>query len=196
MKLNSPYFLGFILGIAIVLGALWQLFPLTDADIRIRQLPLLGPNISGQDIPLSSEEEELFKRVNIVKRVYKVGKDSYFIYILDGTNNRHAVHDPTYCFTGSGFQVVSDSPITLSKGSGSLYVLKKGTAEKQALIWFSDGKEQFASPLLYWWKATLRRLTMGYSGEEPVLIVVQPLNTESHFDWQKLLNDFPELKEI
>jgi hypothetical protein len=185
-----------VLGLAVVLGLLWQFVKLPDADLRIHQLPMQGVGFTGYDLPLSEDELKFFANVNMVKRVYQVGDQRYFIYVLDGTHNRHAVHDPTYCFRGSGWEVVSQKPFPVEGGMGALYQLVKGKERKDALLWFSDGKERFASPFEYWWKTTLRRLTLGRSGPEPVLIVIQPLKATEDTNWNKLLQQFPELSKI
>ncbi len=196
MKKNNSILLWIILTAAIIVGILWQFIRLPDADLRIRSLPLHGNQYSGYDVPLSPSEEDFFKDVNVVKRIYQIGGQSVFLYILDGSHNRHAVHDPTYCFRGSGYEVVSQKPFMLSGGQASLFDLVKGNEKKEALIWFSNGANHFASPFKYWWETTLRRLTLGYSGQEPVLIVIQPLKETDTINWEDLLEKFPEIQQI
>lgn len=187
--------LGIALIIAIILGIVWQFFPLSDAEMRLESLPAKAPGIVSNDLPITPQEEEYFVDVNMLKRVYQVGDQRAFIYILDGTRNRHAVHDPTYCFRGSGWEIVGKEPFSLGKGGdATLYHLKKGDKTHEALLWFSDGKSRYASPLRYWWQTTLRRLSLGKSGPEPVLVVLQPI--EKPVDWKKFLAEFPQLEQF
>jgi hypothetical protein len=196
MKVSSKTsFLWIGLVVAIVLGSLWQFFPLKDAQERLRAIPLKGAQFSGENVPLSAFEKDFFKKINIMKRVYKVGNQNAFIYGLDGTHNRHLVHDPSYCFRGSGFEIINQESFPVPGGEANLVMLSNGKETKQALYWFSDGASNFMSPMQYWLHTTLRRLTLGGSGDEPVLFMVQPIGAEN-LDWKALVQDFPELFSV
>lgn len=187
MKKFSQIALWAFLIITILLGFIWQFFPLKDARQRIYALPLNGPGFEGRDLPLSPLEENFFKNVNVLKRLYVVDNQIFFVTALDGTRNRHVVHDPYYCFRGGGWEIVSEKQIPLPRGHGNVVEITKGNEKKTAIYWFSDGKKQFTSPWTYWWEATLRRLTLGHSGPEPLLIMVQPLGDVTEVDWEKVL---------
>jgi hypothetical protein len=193
---NSQKFLWIALLVAIVLGLLWQLYPLADAKNRIDALPLTGKGFTGMDVPLSDFEQNFFKGVNIIKRIYRIGHENYFVTVLDGTHNRHAVHDPYYCFTGSGWIIQNKKEISLKHGKGEQLVISKRNREKAALFWFSDGVIEYYSPLEYWWKATLRRLTLGSSSEESVLIMIQPLDTTKDVNWKNITETLKELEVL
>ncbi|MDP1835577.1 MAG: exosortase-associated EpsI family protein [Chlamydiales bacterium] len=193
MNKNKQILLWSGLTLAVILGLLWQFIPLQDASKRIDELPLYGPSFVGRNIPLSPWEQGFFKNVNVLKRVYRVGGQDLFISALDGTNNRHAVHDPLYCFRGSGWEVVEQKSLPLADGGSVAFVkLRKGKEEQDAMYWFSNGKEHYDAPLKYWWQATLRRLSLGASSQEPILIVIQPID-KSTLDWKQLVNLFPQL---
>lgn len=184
------------LGLFVILGLVWQFFPLSDASLRLQNLPYLGKGYIGRSLPLTDQEIQTFYNVGLLKRLYEVGKQKLFITVLDGTHNRHVVHDPFYCFRGSGWEEMSRENVTLpGGGDATLLQLKHNNERKEAIYWFSDGVQHYASPTRYWLQATLRRLTLGRSGAEPVLIVVQPLD-ESKLDWQTLLKQFPELLQL
>lgn len=197
MKNKQQLFLWVFIGVAIFLGALWQFFPLPDAKNRLEDLPLTGPDFKGYNVPVTPVEKEIFTNVNMIKRIYEIGKQKAFIYVLDGTHNRHAVHDPTYCFRGSGWDIIKQEYYPIKGGTALLFQLgkKDSTEKREALLWFSDGKHHDASPFRYWIKTALRRLTLGYSGPEPVLIVIQPINTET-LDWNAIFEKFPEILQI
>lgn len=183
------------LAIAIVLGLLWQFVPLSNAEERFEALPLVGTQYGGKDIPLTEFEKSFFYRVNILKRGYNVQGDGIFVVVLDGTDNRHIVHDPYYCFKGSGWDIVSEKSVPIPNGTASLVNIRKGSEEKQAMFWFGNGSVNYDSPLKYWMETTLRRLTLGFSGPEPVLVLVQPVNHQT-FDWQELPKQFPSLFKL
>lgn len=195
MSRKKEYILWILLIGALLLGSLWQFYPLPTAEQRLDKLPMQGANFQGIVVPLIGAEEEIFKEVNVVKRIYDVEGQNIFIYMLDGTHDRHPIHDPTYCFRGAGWTIDSSTPFPLQKGEGMLYTISKGEQKKEALLWFTDGSHFYYSPWIYWWETTLRRLSLGASGEEPVLIVIQPLDT-SKVNWEKLMQQFPELESI
>jgi hypothetical protein len=172
---------------SVILGALWQLYPMPDASERMRELPFRGTGYIGQDIPLTDFEEAFFKNVGMVKRVYQVNHQNYFLTALDGTKNRHAVHDPYYCFRGGGWEIIKDQNFPLPDGEAKLVEITKGAKRKTALYWFSDGTSQFTSPWRYWWDTTARRLTLGRSGEEPLLVILQPLDDTTDVDWPNVI---------
>lgn len=195
MQTNGRKVLYITLLIAIGIALLWQFIPLKSAADRINILPLYGPAFIGENVPLTEFEAKIFGNVDLLKRVYTVAKVPYFITVIDGTRNRHVVHDPYYCFHGGGWEVIKDEPFPIENGEARWVSLKKGDQTQEALYWFSDGKHNYGSPYRYWWDATLRRLTFGYSGEEPVLIVVQPIE-KKHLTWDKLQELFPALFKL
>ncbi len=184
-----------ILCLAIVLGALWQFYPLPDAKNRMDNLPLLGNGYVGEVIPMEEWETQFFKNVGVLKRAYKVKDRSLFLTALDGTRDRHAVHDPLYCFRGAGWEVNSQETVTIPGGTAVLVKLKKGEEQEEALYWFSDGVHHYDSPYRYWWQTSLRRLTLGKSGPEPILITVQPLDKKP-INATALFDNFTELQTL
>ncbi len=195
MEKRSQFWLWTALITAILLGILWQYAPLADASKRIETFPLKGLGYEGKDIPLEPFEEEFFQDVTVLKRVYAVDGQYFFITILDGTENRHVVHDPYYCFRGGGWEIVSDKPFPVKDGNASKLIIEKNGEQREALFWFSDGNTRHSSPLKYWLQTSLRRLSLGASGGEPLLIVVQPL-TSDPVDWKAFTQHFSKLFEI
>jgi hypothetical protein len=174
--------------LTIVIGGLWQFFPLPTAQGRLNKLPLNGSTFTGQDVPLAHWEEQFFANVNMVKRIYKVNGSNYFVSILDGSNNRHVVHDPYYCFRGAGWTIDSEKSYSLPTGDAKIVDISKGNEKRTAIFWFSDKETSYTSSLRYWLQTTLRRLTFGASGPEPILIMIQPLDAGT-VDWHLVLKD-------
>lgn len=181
-----------LLIIFIPLGLIWQFYPLQDSSLRMNSLPLKGEGFFGMNLPLTEFEQKALPNVGIVKRLYKISGTSYFLSLLDGTRNRHAVHDPEYCFRGDGWTVLSKKPFQLPHGEGSLFLITKMGIEREALVWFTADGKQFSSPLHYWIITSLRRLTFGWSGEEPLLIIVQPVDVLKP-DWEQFIKNFKPL---
>lgn len=177
---------------AVLVGLLWQFYPLSDGKKEMEKLPLVGPGFYGKDIPLTEFEKTQLNQVGLIKRLYRTAGNNFFITILDGTYNRHAVHDPRFCFRGDGWDVVSEKPFKTLYGEANLFTIKKQSIEREALVWYTQGDLHFSSPMEYWFKSALRRLTLGYSGPEPLLVIVQPSDTPKP-DWDKLIENFKPL---
>lgn len=192
MNSKSQITLWSLLGVAIILAITWQFYPLPDAKQRMDDFPLYGPAFEGKKLQLTKFEKDFFKNVNIVKRLYDVEGVNYFVTVLDGTKDRHAIHDPYYCFKGGGWEVMSAEEVKIPGGNAMLVHLKKDGNTVEALYWFSDVTKHYSSALEYWMQATLRRLTLGMTGPEPVLITIQPINSEK-IHLENLENNFPEI---
>jgi len=195
MSKSSQTFLWLFLGIVIVLGSLWQFYPLQTAQNRMNKIPIEGATFSGKEVELSPFEENFFKDVNIVKRIYKIGGQYYFVVVLDGTKNRHPIHDPYYCFRGEGWTIESEKTLPIVDGVANLLHISKNNEKREALFWFSNGETNYTSLIKYWWQTTLRRISLGYSGPEPVLIMVTPLTSQS-VNWSEFEQNFKPLFKI
>lgn len=195
MNQPSKNLLWIFLAASILLGAIWQFYPLPTAQNRLQRFPLISKTFKGQDVSLSESEDKFFKGVDLLKRVYKIGDKHFFVILIDGSKNRHTVHDPYYCFKGSGWNIDSEKPFLLPKGTAKLLEISKGKEKQQALFWFSDGMSQYSSALKYWWETTLRRITLGVSGQEPLLIIIQPIEP-GPVNWNQVLHIFKPILEV
>ncbi|MGA8164183.1 MAG: exosortase-associated EpsI family protein [Waddliaceae bacterium] len=180
---------------ASALAFLWQFTSLPDAQERMETLPLSGLEYQGRDLLLEPSEKEFLNGVHVLKRAYVIGDQEFFITVLDGSRHRHVVHNPYCCFQGSGWSIVEEKPLPLNKGDANLLLIKKRGQEREVVFWFSDGKQQYASPLRYWTQTTLRRLSLGMIGNEPLLIVIQPIQKEK-IDWKQFMLQFSSLFEL
>jgi hypothetical protein len=168
---------------------------LADASSRLDAFPRNGAQVQSHDVPLAPGEQVIFSGVTVLKRLALVGNDRAIVTVIDGTQNRHAVHDPVFCFRGAGWEVTSEETIPLAKGVARLVRLRQDKDVAEAVYWYSDGDRQFDRPLLYWWKTALRRVTFGHSGKEPVLVVLTSTgDTMPH--WPELLKAWPELQAL
>lgn len=183
------------LGITLVLGVLWDRVSLPNAAERFARVPLGGMGYQGKELPLNEVELKVFGKADVLNRLYAAGSQRFILTIIDGTHDRHAVHDPLYCFKGAGWSVVDQRELAIAGGAGKILKLSKKGKQTEAMIWFSDGHERHASALLYWWQTTVRRITVGRSGQEPILIVVQPADGNT-LDWNLLFDAFPPLRAI
>ncbi len=179
-----------LLLVSVILGCLWRMIPLSDAQQRLQQLPALDGDHAGRDLALTEFEESQLGNARCVKRVYRFGEREYMVTAIDGTGNRRAVHDPMYCWT-----IIDSSEQPLNGGNAmALRVVEQGI-EKDVLFWFSNGATKHASPTRYLLQTSLRRATLGWLGEEPVLVLVEPLEP-APVNWFRVLDGFPWLMEL
>lgn len=181
---SRKFLLGGLL-FAVVLALAWDLVPLPDAQSRVACLAPAGLGFTSREVPLNETEKSIFGAAQVVKRIYRAGRGNFVVVIIDGTRNRHAVHDPTYCFRGAGWSIAGERPLALPGGAGKILSLRKGNETREAVFWFSDGRERHAQVARCWWQSALRRLTFGASGPAPVLVLVQPLEND-RTDWETL----------
>lgn len=195
MKSKWNWVLWVLLAVVAGLTVLWEFVPLRDAGARLAAFPEKGFGFASREVPLSPTEKSIFGGATVQKRVYQVGQQRVVVQIVDGTRDRHAVHDPMHCFRGAGWELEAGSEVPLGGGLARQIRLKRASNKAEAMYWFSDGKTRHASAMQCWWQTALRRLSFGQSGEEPVLVILQPLVGEP-VDWDKLLSEFSPLAEL
>ena len=183
------------LGIVAAMTLLWEFIPLKTSKTRLESFPSRSFGFASREVPLSDGEKAIFGKADVLKRVYQVGGQRVVTQIVDGTNDRHAVHDPMHCFRGAGWELVRGVDLPVGGGAARQITLQRGSQSAEAMYWFSNGDSRHASAMRCWWQTSLRRMTFGHSGEEPLLIILQPLSGEN-LDWPKLIADFGPVAEL
>ena len=178
-----------------LLAMAWDSVTLPDAQDRVSRLATAGLGFTSRELPLNETEKSIYGAAQVTKRIYRAGHENFEVIIIDGARNRHAVHDPAYCFRGAGWDITGDRPLNLPGGAGKILTLQKNGETRQAVFWFSDGLERHAQVSRCWWWVALRKLTFGSSGPAPVLVLVQPLNG-GETDWELLPVQLPGLFEL
>jgi hypothetical protein len=175
-------------------AVLWRLAPLPDARDRTEAVEA-GPGRKLEAIPLAPWEAEYFGRARALRWLATGRGRPVVVTVVDGGGNRRAVHDPGYCFRGAGWTVVSEEPLALPHGEAVRVRLQKAGEELDAVYWFSDGRRAHASPTRYWWDTTRRRLTLGASGPEPVLVLLVPAQGGA-VSWPEWLDKWPQFTRL
>ncbi len=195
MNRRLQYLLWSFLILAVGLALFWQFAPLPDASGRLARLPISGLGFSGEELPLSEVEKTVFEHVHSLKRMYKIGSQLLIVQVIDASGDRHAIHDPLYCFRGAGWEVASSHDLDVPGGSARVLQLQRKSEAVEVAYWITDGHARHSSPLRYRWQTTLRRLSMGNSGSEPVLVMLQPVNSTAA-DWSSVFSRFPEILDL
>jgi len=185
MSPRSRIFLWAAFFSALGLSVIIELFPLPDASDRLDELPDSGTLFSSRDLSLTPVENSTLGQAQTLKRFYQFDRHRFILVAIDGSKNRHAVHDPKYCLTGSGWKIQAREAFDIEGGRADLLRLSRKGLKREALYWFSDGSSRHASVIRYWLQATIRRLTFGRSGPEPVLVILQSIGSDRP-DWEAI----------
>ncbi|MCB1119394.1 MAG: hypothetical protein KDK65_05485 [Chlamydiia bacterium] len=166
-KTSTAYQASFGFFFLILVTLVWEQIPLKQAPLHYHD---------GVEVPLTAYEKKIFKQIALKKRKIEHAGNTYLVTILDGTNNRSAIHDPLTCMWGMGWQPIEQKRIPTPKGTLAWAKLGSENRTKEMIFWYTDTDSHFHSRWQYLFKTSLRRLTRGYSGTEPLLITIQPIS--------------------
>ena len=195
MKLTSRNCLWLGLGTLVLVSLLWDRFSAQGAPDRWSALPTKGLGFSSRDLPLDATEAQIFGPAHTVKRLYQAGPQRFILTAVEGSRNRHAIHDPLYCFRGNGWQVTAERSVAVPGGQARVLRLTRSGQRTEAVFWFTDGRERQDSAGRAWWLSLRRRLTFGRSGGQPALILLQPANDQAP-NWNSVFAQCPFLFDI
>jgi hypothetical protein len=169
-----------------LIALLWPLLPMAEGPDRLAGLPTSGPDFHSKEVALSQADRDFLGAAEATQRLIQLKHSGTLVMtVVDGSHNRHAVHDPTYCLAGAGWEVREKRTVALPAGEATWIAMIKEDEEMEALWFFDDGKEQFTSPASYLIRTSLRRATLGRSGQEPLLVMLKALPGEP-VDWDRV----------
>jgi hypothetical protein len=170
--------------------------PLTDASARLNAFPIKGARYASREVPLDAAEIPVIGQARCIKRLCQTPSQRVLISIIDGTRNRHAMHDPEYCLRGSGWLTTARHTLAIPGGTACRLELKKDSLASEAVFWFSNGHSRHGSPAKVWIQSAARRLSFGQGGPAPVLILISPAIPGTPINWQALIDEMPELANL
>ena len=186
---KSIFFISLIAALVTVI--VWDSFDLESATVRLESLSHQGIGYKSQAVELLDSEKEIFGQLDFNRRFYHTNNGSFIVTLIDGTKDRHAVHDPMYCFTGAGWE---HSEIK-NKASYKHIRLTKNKSSIEVIYYFSNSNEIYSTKQRYLFDCSLRRLSLGWSGKEPILVVIQSIENQS-LNWHDIIKVLPELQSI
>jgi Protein of unknown function (DUF3485) len=194
MKTSATLYWWIGAGVLMLAALVWRFAPLPDAAGRLAGV-VARPGQRLQEMSFASWEKEYFGAAR-AKRWQAMDSVSRVVAtVVDGSGNRRAVHDPGFCFRGAGWTVAAEAILALPHGEARRVTLRRDSEELEAVYWFSDGRRAHASPVRYWMDTTARRLTLGHSGPEPVLVLLVPAQGRAS-DWAGWLRRWPVFTEL
>ncbi|WP_372364696.1 exosortase-associated EpsI family protein [Candidatus Uabimicrobium sp. HlEnr_7] len=180
--------------VLLIVVCIWPFLPYKTQD-RLSNLSRKGFGFISQDIALTQKEQSSFGKAKVIKRFYRVGKQRFVLLAIDGTKDRHAVHDPNYCIVGAGWQIVATREIQKDLGTIRWVKLQRKKQVKEVVYWFSNQQSTYSSPIRYWYETTIRRISLGYLYKEPILIILQTVD-KKNVDWNRVLSLMPQIQEL
>ena len=164
----------------------WYLIPTKVTQDRISSLKQ-----TGIEWPLKKSEQNFYGNAAVARRLLTVHQQRLALTVIDGSNNRHAVHDPWYCCQSRGWRITDLNYAKEPAIPANQLRLEHEGKTMWLCWWYSDGNEQWTDHGTYLWRSTLRRVTRGYSGPEPYLIICQSL--DGHISPDHLQQEFPAI---
>lgn len=150
---------------------------------------------SSQDLSLNPAEAQIYRKAESLKRLYQTRKSRFVLTAVDGTHNRHAVHDPLYGFRGDGWQVIARDTIQVPGGRATRLTLEKSGSRTEAVFWFTNGRERCDSAWRAWWMGLCLRVMPQQGSRAPALVLLQGTQGESPA-WDNVFAQCPFLFEI
>jgi hypothetical protein len=161
----------------------------------LKTIPSVGFGYESQDVPLTSGEKTRLSNVDVVKRLYRVGDQELLFTAIDASRDRHAIHDPLYCFYGGGWAVLRDGRLEVANGQSRYVLMGKKGESAEMVYWFTDGQKRHASIIRYWLQTTARRLSFGTFGSEPIMVTLQPVGNQ-RINWPRIMRQLPFMTEL
>ena len=67
------------------------------------------------------------------------------VLVVDGTEDRHVIHNPAFCLMGAGKEIASERDLPLSRGNGSILSISSETSFQELAFWYTNGKSRYTS---------------------------------------------------
>lgn len=179
----------------VIIGLLWDQLPAHRSSGRFATLPAHGNGFISKNLPLNESETQVYRDAEVVKRIYRSGDQSFILTAIDSSRNRHAVHDPAYCFTGAGWHILREQALAVPGGAAKMLSLSRSGRQVEIVYWFTNVSEKHTSASHAWWSGMVNRLSFGQCGSSTVLVVLQPKEGDA-LRWQELLARSPFLFQI
>jgi hypothetical protein len=161
----------------------------------LSDIPISGYGFDGRVLAFSEAERTFLGGAEAIKHEYSQANFRLVVVVVDGSNNRHAVHDPMFCLRGAGFEITNQTAFPIINGHGELISLAKGAAKQKVAFWFSNGEQRYTAFSRYLFESAVNRLTLGTIGTQPRMVTVYSVG-ERIPNWSSVLDRFPVLMDI
>jgi len=102
---------------------------------------------TGTDMAKADEDQDRAARGDLIIRLYAEGGNRIYLVAIQERGDRHRVHPPVNCYTGSGWRILTHEDLLLGdngeKMVKKLYVTR-GQTSRIVYYWFTNGKKRCA----------------------------------------------------
>ena len=151
----------FIILLAAVLLVLWVDYNQnrTVSGIDLSQIPNVLEEWEAVETPKSDDDQKRADAGDLVIREYSIQENRIYLVAIQERGDRHRVHSPLNCYTGSGWNLLEKSEVLHSRGFRVRRLLvNKGDAYRLVYYWFTNGSTHstgFLEHLLLYAKDTM-----------------------------------------
>jgi len=146
-------------------------------------LPTAFEGFSGQDVPVTKDEQRVAGMSSYVSRVYATDSTvafSLYVGYYESQTQGKTIHSPKNCLPGAGWEPVSASQIRLPLAGGSVPVNRYLIAKKEqrALVyyWYQGRGRVSANEYRVKWEL-LRDASLKHRTDEALVRIVVPVWT-------------------
>jgi EpsI family protein len=144
----------------------------------------------GGELPKSDEDQKRAEGGDFVLRKYTFDEEFIYLVAIQERGDRHRVHSPLNCYTGSGWNLLEKKEVKLRSGVLVRRLLvQKADAYRLVYYWFTDGATHstgFLEHLLLYAKS----MVLGRNDTAWVYFDVSADVTESIKKTEALMTDF------
>lgn len=182
----------FIILLAAVLLVLWMDYNQnrTVSGIDLSRIPNTIEGWEAVETPKSDDDQKRADAGDLVIRRYAEKENHIYLVAIQERGDRHRVHSPLNCYTGSGWNLLEKKEVILSSDFRVRRLLvNKGDAYRLVYYWFTNGSAHstgFLEHLLLYAKDTM----IGQSADAWVYFDVSSDIHESVENTEALISTF------
>ena len=110
------------------------------SGINLSSIPEKIGGWEGSELPKSDEDLKRAEGGDFVLRKYTSHEDFIYLVAIQERGDRHRVHSPLNCYTGSGWNLLEKREVELRSGVLVRRLLvQKANAYRLVYYWFTDG---------------------------------------------------------
>jgi EpsI family protein len=151
----------FIILLIAILLVLWMDYNQnkTTSGIDLSRIPNTIDGWESIEMPKNGDDQKRADAGDLVIRKYSIKENNIYLVAIQERGDRHRVHSPLNCYTGSGWNLLEKSEILHSHGFHVRRLLvNKGDTYRLVYYWFTNGKNHstgFLEHLLLYAKDTI-----------------------------------------
>jgi hypothetical protein len=130
----TRHILWFTFIVAAVVTFVWPWIPVPTAANRLAAMPTSSPDFHARRLEVSAADRAFLGKAQAVQSLIVMrGGGRLVLTVIDGSQNRHAVHDPNYCLAGAGWRIHAQQDVKVPSGHATWVSLARDAQTSEAL---------------------------------------------------------------